>query len=245
VGRSALSAPEVRYRHWAETWDTFGVLLRRLVEREDIQRVCEVGAGAKPSLDPGEVAAGGLEYVAQDIDADELEKADASYPTWVSDMASPELEAPDEFDLVVSHAVLEHVLDAAQFHANVHKLLRPAGFALHLFSTLWEPVFMANRLLPARLTEPLLLRSQPWRTEEGDSAKFRPYYRWCRGPTASQIARLERAGFEVETYLGFFGHGYFNRVRALDAVEEWMARTLVRHPLPQLTSYAVVSLRRG
>ena len=79
---------------------------------------------------------------------------------------------------------------------------------------------------------------------QGEHAKFRAYYRWCRGPTRRQLRRLESVGFQVLDYVGYFGHGYFGPLKPLDRVEQALSHALVRRPLPALTSYATVTLRR-
>jgi hypothetical protein len=48
----------------------------------------------------------------------------------------------------------------------------------------------------------------------------------------------------VLDYVGYFGHGYFDRFRFLDRPEQALARALTRHPVPAFTSYATVLLRR-
>ena len=106
----------------------------------------------------------------------------------------------------------------------------PGGTALHTFPTLYEPAFMVNRVLPERVMEPLLRRVQPGREPEGEHAKFRAYYRWCRGPTRRQLRRLESVGFQVLDYVGYFGHGYFGPLKPLDRVEQALSHALVRRP---------------
>ena len=144
----------------------------------------------------------------------------------------------------MSAFLAEHVADARALHRSVYAALRPGGTALHTFPTLYEPAFMVNRVLPERVMEPLLRRVQPGREPEGEHAKFRAYYRWCRGPTRRQLRRLESVGFQVLDYVGYFGHGYFGPLKPLDRVEQALSHALVRRPLPALTSYATVTLRR-
>ena len=48
----------------------------------------------------------------------------------------------------MSRWTAEHVKHGRRFHQQVHRLLRPRGTAVHLFSTLYSPVFVVNRLMP-------------------------------------------------------------------------------------------------
>jgi 2-polyprenyl-3-methyl-5-hydroxy-6-metoxy-1,4-benzoquinol methylase len=235
----------VEYAFWTEAWDRFVPEVRRLIEETRAQRVCELGAGANPALTLEEVRSRQLDYVLVDADVDELAKADARYRSIVADVTAPGLKLGGRYDVVFSKTLVEHVRDPEAFHRNVFELLRPGGKVLHFFPTLYAPPFLLNRLLPETVTRQLLERAQSGREQEGTSAKFRAYYRWCRGPTLRQIGRFRRLGYEVERYVGFFGHsGYFERVRTLRRLDEAVAAFLVRHPHPLLTSYAHVVLAK-
>jgi hypothetical protein len=59
------------------------------------------------------------------------------------------------------------------------------------------------------------------------------------------IRRFETIGFEVCEYVGYFGHGYYRyRLAFLDRLEHAKSKWLVRHPIPFLTSYASIVLRK-
>lgn len=213
--------------------------------RTGAKRLCDIGAGANPLLDREEARASGIEdYVLTDISAAELEKAPAGFEKVVADVtAGPRLDL-GPFDLIVSHTVAEHVKDAERLHRSVQAMLAPGGSAMHFFPTFYEPVFLANRVIPEGLGESILGRLQDQREKEGDHGKFPALYRWCRGPTPRQLRRLEACGYEVESYVGVFGHGYFDKFKSLARLEWHLAEALRRHPVPALTAYAWVQLRR-
>lgn len=213
-------------------------------ERE-ATRLCDVGAGANPLLNRAEATAAGVaEYVLTDISAEELEKAPDDYEKVVADVTLGQPPGLGGFDLIVSHTVAEHVADPHRFHRAVFEMLTPGGCAMHFFPTFYEPAFLLNRALPERLGSALLGRIQAGREPGGDHQKFPALYRWCRGPTRRQLRRFESAGFEVEEYVGVFGHGYFDGIYPLNRIERKLAEVLRRRPLPALTSYAWVRLRR-
>ena len=223
----------------------------RVLERldaEDLRAVCDVGGGPNPLLGADAIAARDLRYVLLDPSAEQLAKAPAGYETAHADAAAPPAALRGAFDLVLSQWVAEHVEDPRAFHTGVRELLRPGGYAIHLFPTLYAIPFVANLLLPERVAGALAgaraLTPGPSRAAEGKHGKFPARYRWCRGPSARQVRRLEGAGFEVLEYVGFFGHGYYQRLGPLARAEARLADALVRHPIPQLTSAAVVVLRR-
>lgn len=86
--------------------------------------------------------------------------------------------------------------------------------------------------------------SQPHRARSEAHGKFPALYAWCRGPTARQIACFERLGYAVEEYTGFFRHDYYCSIPPLQRLADGAASLLRRHPIPQLTSYAFVVLRK-
>ncbi len=140
--------------------------------------------------------------------------------------------------------VNEHVADGERYYRNIFTVLRPGGVTAHCFSTLYALPFVANRVLPERFASRVLDTVNPRDRYQHD--KFRAYYSWSRGPSRLMIERLSRLGYEVLEYRGYFGHGYYDHPaqRPVRALEEAKTRWLCRHPIPILTSYAVVVLRK-
>ncbi|MGH9672283.1 MAG: class I SAM-dependent methyltransferase, partial [Bryobacteraceae bacterium] len=125
----------------------------------------------------------------------------------------------------------------------VHSLLRPGGLAFHFFPTLFALPFVANWLLPERVSAIALGLFSP--RDPVSHRKFPAYYRWCRGPTVSQQRRFERLEYRVEEYAGFFGHDYYRRIPLARTVQTCVAQYLLRHPIRLLTSYAYLVLRKA
>jgi SAM-dependent methyltransferase len=223
----------------------FSRAVETLAATEGVRRLCEIGGGANPimSLTVAE-RAGVRDYVITDLSEEELAKAPDGYEKAVLDVTRGRPEGLGDFDLIVSHTVAEHVNDAAGFHRTVFDMLAPGGRAIHFFPTLYEPAFVVNRLLPEAAADGILQRIQTNRARGGKHEKFPAYYRWCRGPTGRQLARLRSTGFEVDEYVGVFGHGYYGAVPVIDRLETAIAGLLLRHPVPSLTAYAWVTLRR-
>jgi SAM-dependent methyltransferase len=237
---------QVRFDVSERAWNGFDAVLRRLASRPGTRRVLEIGGGANPALPLDFVEEYGVEYVVLDISPEELAKAPDGYSTVQADIASPRLDIAGGYDLVFSKMVAEHVPDGRVFHANVLGLLAEGGTAFHFFPTLYAPPFVVNRLLPERLSERVLLLLQSGRHREGRNAKFPSHYSWCRGPLWSQIRRFENVGYRVEEYTGFFGHpAYYRKVKAFEKLHDRISSTLVRHPVPYLTSFAYVILSRA
>jgi SAM-dependent methyltransferase len=183
-------------------------------------------------------------YVLLDISKEELAKAPEGYEKVAADITKGEALGLGSFDLIVSQTVAEHVKDPEAFHSSVFSMLAPGGRAMHYFPTFYDPVFVINRYLPESMSEPILQRIQKNRASAGTHGKFPAYYRWCRGPTRRQLKRLSRVGFDVDEYVGVFGHGYFHPVPMLNRLAARTASALARHPVPSLTAYSWVTLSR-
>ncbi|MBS1913448.1 MAG: class I SAM-dependent methyltransferase [Bacteroidetes bacterium] len=219
-------------------------MLMRLIAERNVRHICEIGGGANPALPLDYLTERGIEYTVLDISKEELAKAPAGYRTLHQDILSPALAVHDRFDLVFSRMVAEHVNDARRFHGNVHRLLRAGGTAFHYFPTLMAVPFMANKVLAGPVSRWLLTMVQGEREQMGRHAKFPAYYKWCRGPIPRQMRRLQRLGYLIDAYHGFFGHTYYARVKPLYEIHRALTRMLIRHPVPAVTAYAYLVMRK-
>ena len=228
----------VLYALWSEAWTRFDSRLVELIHRGSARTICEIGGGANPALTLDFVRTHDLDYLVVDVSAEELAKAPVGYQTHVANVAAKGLDLPSRYDLIFSRMVAEHVAAPADFHQNINRHLGPNGVAFHFFPTLYTLPYVVNRFVPERVARPLLARVG------GTHEKFPAYYRWCRGPSKRQIRRFESIGYQVEEYVGFFGHGYYRMLRPVQSLNDALASVLVRRPAPLLTSYAQVILRR-
>jgi uncharacterized UPF0146 family protein len=235
----------ISFKASEEAWKGYGTFLESLASRPRVKRVCEIGGGANPALSLDFIERNKLEYVVLDISSEELAKTPKGYFKVQADITSPSLSIRGGYDLVFSRFVAEHVSSGLDFHRNVWKLLSKDGIAFHYFPTLYAPPFVINRLLPEPLAEFMVLLIHPYRTREGTNAKFPAYYSWCKGPTSKQIKKFEEIGYRVEEYIGFFGHPYcYSWIKPIAKVHSWISTTLIKHPLPWLTSFAYVVLSK-
>lgn len=226
-------------------WDAAPAAVRGLIGEFGRRSILELGSGANPTLDAALVEREGWEYTVNDISESELEKADAVYRRLVLDASHgvPPPELAGRFDFIFSRMVNEHVEDGRAYYRNIHTLLAPGGITAHWFSTLYALPFLANKLMPEVLSQFLLRRFAP--RDEHRQAKFKAHYSWSRGPSRASVRRFESLGFEVLRYQGYFGHIYYRR--RLPWLHRWEMRKaswLARHPVPWLTSYAHVVLRK-
>lgn len=228
-------------------WDEAPVYLEHLIREQDRPlSVLEIGAGANPTLSPQALESLEVEYTANDIDPAELDKADPIYHHLALDLSAPELDPAhhEQYDLIFSRMVNEHVHDGQQYFQNIHKLLRPGGITAHCFSTLYALPFVVNRIVPETVSDYLLNLFNPRDRYQHD--KFRAYYSWSRGPSARSIERFESLGFRIVDYRGYFGHNYYDsRLPVLGRLERMKAKLLCRtRPIPSLTSYATLVMEK-
>jgi uncharacterized UPF0146 family protein len=221
--------------------------LRILAERPEIKKVCDVGGGANPLFSPDQVKEYGLEYTILDISEEELSKAPNQYNKIQANIADPDLSLNGEYDLVISKFLAEHISNAFVFHQNIYNLLKCGGYAFHYFPTLYNLPYLINLLLPENFSYPILLFFQPSRIKEGKRGKFPARYNWCFGPTKKNIKRFTQLGYGVEEYIGFFGHGFYKKLailKPLDLIEKTKSQLLVQYPLPWLTFFAHILLKK-
>src|ERR1035437_487212 len=240
----------IRYGFFKNGWDGFYGVLEELILRLDAKRVLEVGGGGvHQSLSREFVELNRIQYTLLDISNEQLAKAPKQYLKVQADIGSRTLALAGEYDVVCSHMVAEHVKEGEMLHRNVYRLLAPGGIAFHFFPTLYAPPFVVNRMLPESLSARILSIVQSGRGSAGFYPKFPAFYNWCRGPTKSQINRLEHLGYQVEQYIGFFGHSYYEKIKLVNKLHCVLTRWLIRHPATWLTSHAYVVLskpaRRG
>lgn len=237
-------AVEVTYTGLDELWQAYDDLLVDLAKRESVSAVAELGGGANPMVADTDRWGFAQERVVVDISATELAKADGEVQTRVADLCKPIEDGHDAYDLVFSKMLCEHLPDARTFHENCFKILRPGGLSVHFFPTLYTLPFVINRLVPENLTRSMLRRVQPVRFTDPKLQKFPAYYRWCTGPTQRAIKRYESVGFKVEAWNAAFGHLYYEKIPGLNVAERAKTRFLLEHPVPAMTSFATVVLRK-
>jgi SAM-dependent methyltransferase len=226
-------------------WEKAPPLIASLIAEIGAKRILEVGSGANPILSSRYVRDAAITYVTSDLCAEELEKADPAFERLVLDLSGESVDPAllGTFDIVLSHMVCEHIQDGEQFHRNISSLLRPGGLSVHFVAALGNLPMLANRLIPGWFSDFLQKTFAP--RDAHRHRKFKAYYSWSRGPTPAMIQRFQSLGFEVLVYNGYFGHDYYKaRLKPLHWLEGFKSRWLVRHPVPQLASYATIILRK-
>ena len=233
---------EVTYLHSGNEWDDYPDFVQTLVRQYGVRKICDVGGGANPVLSLQFVTDRQLDCTVLDISSAELEKAPTGYKKMVMDIEAENFVPTDQFDLVVTKMMAEHLRNGRLFHKNIFSMLKPGGVAVHYFPTLYALPFLVNRLIPEWLSSFLLDIFLP--RDRYQMAKFPAYYSWCYGPTLSMLEMLDGIGYEIVQYKGFFGNIYYTRIPILRNLHRSYTQYLVKHPNPYLTSFAQIVLRK-
>lgn len=239
---SGGSARRVSFGYFEEAWAEHAATVRRLIEQNGVRKICEVGGGANPLLPIEYLRSHALEYTILDVSQEELDKAPPEYNKVLADVCGSGTSQLEQFDLVFTKMLAEHVVDGRTFHRNVRHMLSPGGLAFHFFPTLFAPPFVLNWLMPESMSSRVLQTFAP--RNQIKHGKFPARYSWCRGPSRSQIERLEGLGFDLVQYRGFFGHSYYKNIPGLRNMSASVGRMLVKHPIPSLTTFAYLILRK-
>jgi SAM-dependent methyltransferase len=234
---------KIRYLKTADIWTDYPTMLMGVIQQYGCRKICDVGGGSNPQIPIAFIRENALEYSLMDISKEELDKAPPQYARkFVQDITAETLAITDRFDCIFTRMLAEHVRDGIQFHRNVYTLLNPGGVAVHFFPTLYAIPFLANKLIPDRLSSfalNILAPRNPYQRP-----KFRAYYRWCFGPTPRMLNMLSKTGFNILEYRAIYGHFYYRKLSLLHQLLEKYSSFLLEHKNPYLTSYAQVVLRK-
>ena len=185
--------------------------------------ILDVGSGRRPALAPADRPAG-TRYVGLDLSASELALAPhGSYDvTIAADVAERRAGMTQQFDLIVSWQVLEHVQFLERAVSNLRDYLRPGGQMVALLSGRFSVNAVLNQLVPAAAATWLmqrLLRRDP-------ETVFAAHYDRCY---AKALGELMRPWSEAEVIPLFQGGAYFNFFLPLRsayfAYENWAWRS--------------------
>jgi SAM-dependent methyltransferase len=177
---------------------------RYMNARPDPVLVADVGGGKTCPFAPLREPGRGIRIVAVDVSAEELAPNTDVDEKRVADIARELPFADGEADLVVSSSVLEHLERTDRLVAESHRVLKPGGYAIHLFPSRFAPFAVANQLLPRRVSRRILRFVFP--DSEGILG-FQAHYDRCYA--SAMRALHERLGFEVvDLSVGYYQSDY-------------------------------------
>ncbi|MFC7398643.1 class I SAM-dependent methyltransferase [Chelatococcus sp. GCM10030263] len=244
---SAVMAAQRPDWHSDWAWDNYKDTLVALIRTYRLSRLCEIGGGRDPSFSAQEAAELGITLTINDISASELAKAPPGFATACFDIAGDLSHAglaPEQFDLMFSRMVFEHVEDVRQAWRNIHMLLAPGGIALAFFPTLYALPFAANHIAPEWLSSAIVKTFYPNRGEAVDDPKFPAFYDWCFSSEDKIGPMLQECGFSDVAIQPFWGHGYFNRLPLARQLDDAFNAFAAKRDWRAMTAYAYVLVRK-
>lgn len=231
------------HSHWC--WGNYKPFVKSLAQTLDLTRLCEIGGGRSPLFSSDEMREIGGRLTVNDISQSELERGPGGYELLCLDIAGDlGNTTPDQFDLVFSQMVFEHVRDTKRAWQNIHTLLAPGGVAFAFFPTLYALPFIINRLVPDAVTGPILKTLFPNRSDDGKQPKFPAYYDRCFGDGHRLKPVLEEVGFREHHVLPFWGHDYFRHFPVVRDLDNAFNRLAAKRNWAQFTTYAYVVVRK-
>jgi SAM-dependent methyltransferase len=194
----------------------------------------DLGGGRSCLYAPAVEPAGRIKLIAVDISKEELAHNTDVTETCVADVAEG-LPMPDQsVDLILSHALLEHVEGVPQAIAHMGRVLKPGGTALHYIPCRYSLFGTAARLLPFGPLVWLQRKISPW-----GPVGFPVHYDHCY-PQALERA-FRSAGFsDVHIEWTWACAGYFSPIYPLFLLHALYERTVRKLRLRKLAAYAVV-----
>ena len=233
---------QIKYHLTKFAWSNYIPILENIICDNKLHKILEIGGGANPILSPKFVKELQLDYTINDINENELLKMEAPFQIQISNYASKDFHSHQEYDLIFSKMVMEHIEDVEQFHKNIFQALKPGGFAFHFFPCFSTLPLIINYYINEKIARKILSIFQSRNLYKND--KFPAYYNWCFGPTKKNINRFENLGFKLISYYGFFGHQYYKKIKLLHFLEQMKGRFLVKNPNPKLTVNAFLILKK-
>lgn len=153
-------------------------------------KVLEIGGSSRPYLkrDPEK-------YVYCGLDVDNSKNYDGLYDNMF--IGPIELFTEDDFDLIFSKFLLEHVKDVKSMYSTCYSKLKPGGNMLHIYPLGYHPFSILTKLIQAIGITKFLIRTL--RPEAEQTTGYHTYY--DKG-TSWQILKILNSleGAEYEVY---------------------------------------------
>jgi SAM-dependent methyltransferase len=168
-------------------------------------RVVDLGSGRFPCIDAGTKERLSLHITGIDIDEAELAAAPArSYDeAIVADITR--LHGRGDADLLVSHAVLEHVQGTDKAFRAIASIVKPGGMVALFVPSRNAAFARLNLLLPERMKRTLLAMHPA--KKEGHGGGWPAYYDRCTPGGFADLARQN--GLDVVRIVPFYASSYF------------------------------------
>lgn len=207
--------------------------------------MAELGGGANPTVELLDRLPQPVELTVIDISPEELAKAPDEVTRRCVDLCSAHPPLRDQFDMVFSRMLCEHVASGSAFHRNCSAMLKPGGHAVHFFPTATALPFVANRILPERLAQ-FAFETAFRRVVKGVvTARSRPCTTGAGPHTAADRPLPVRRLRGRDGLRGGAGPQLLRQTAGPPEHRAGQDAQLLAHPTPWLAAYALVVLQRS
>jgi SAM-dependent methyltransferase len=199
--------------------------------------ILDVGAGRSPIIAP-EHRPRGCRYVGLDLSERELQSAapEAYDRTIAHDITRP-LGSDEQFDVVLSWQVLEHVKPIDHALANLREVLRPGGTMLAQLSGSFSAFALLARIVPHRVRVWAMARF----LGHAEDKKFPTHYDRCWATALERMC----ASWSSVTLLPFYrGAVYFGMFRPLQRLYLGYESAVARREARNLATHYLLIARR-
>ncbi len=228
-------------RNFSSAWSAFQPTILQIMSHNDVSNVMELGAGRSPSFDRETLEKLGITYCSNDISQRELDLG----PSWTRkacfDLCSKNSQDIAAFagssDVIFSKMLMEHVGDYRAAYCNIAQILRPGGISISFHPVLFSVPFIANRLMPERLSALILESVFPDRND-AQTPKFPALYSGCR-ISQSVRASIKAQGFSAVWQIPFWGHGYYKKFPIVRDIHAKSSAIVQRAGLTAFATYSI------
>lgn len=196
---------------------SYGDRLKQIVSQFSDADILELGAGRRPSFTLAEMPASVKSYTVNDISESELALLPEGYDKACFDVSGDSSNFSDNYDVVFSRFLAEHVPDGEAMHRNVYNVLKSGGVAFHLIPTLYALPFVVNKYMPEALSSWVLKTFAPRRSI---NPKFPAPYSACYSNPDRMTAMLKNIGYRHAEFQNFYGHFYYEKIPVLKQAHE-------------------------
>lgn len=233
--------------HWGHTkinvFREYSATVARALQRPDIQRVTDVGAGAAVPYSKERSHEDGAYIIGLDVASEAMAKNPDLDERRVADIVASPLPFSDgELDMIVSSSVLEHLENLENFVNESARVLRPGGLFIHVFPSRYALFAVLNRTLPHRISRSLLYFFHP---QVIGVQGFKAYYDHCYATAYCRL--LTKHGFTItEIKTSYYGSSPYFSIFFPAFIVSFIYEALAKSTgLPDLCTTLMVSAIRS
>lgn len=215
--------------------------LKGLVSEYSEPDILELGAGRRPSFAIADLPGTIRSYTVNDISEGELALLPAGYDKACFDVSGDASSFRNNYDVVFSRFLAEHVPDGEAMHRNVYSVLKDGGVAFHLLPTLYAVPFTINKMIPEALSRWVL---RTFTSQHVYGPKFPAPYSACYSNPRRMVMMLRSIGYRDVQFQNFYGHLYYQKIPLVNRLHERFSNMVAARDWHVFGTYAYIIARK-